>query len=151
MPTYLDLLPDELYQKIMSPLFAQCAEEVAHKRNISYNHRTLQGYHTYDAYEELFAGNKCRSHFAVVYAWLVGKKKRGARMWTDGKRLYSYNMVLGCTLPDGNKVMRQTTSRTGCFVSQSTSTHSNLAARYADLVYNTRMDIEMHNHLFEID
>ena len=75
MPTYLDLLPDELYHKIMSPLFAQCAEEVAHKRNISYNHRTLQGYHTYDAYEELFAGNKCRSHLAVVYAWLVGKKK----------------------------------------------------------------------------
>ena len=42
--------------------------------------------------EELFAGSK--SHLAVVYAWLVGKKKRGARMWTDGKRLYSYNIAL---------------------------------------------------------
>jgi hypothetical protein len=92
-----------------------------------------QGYHTYDAYEELFAGSK--SHLAVVYAWLVGKKKRGARMWTDGKRLYSYGMVLGCTLSGDYKVMRQMTSRTGCFVSQSTSTHSNLAARYADLVF----------------
>ena len=66
-------------------------------------------------------------------------------------RLYSYGMVLGCTLSGDYKVMRQMTARTGCFVSQSTSTHSNLAARYADLVYNTRMDIEMHNHLFEID
>ena len=149
MPTYLDLLPDELYQKIMSPLFAQCVEEVAHKRNITINHRTLQGHCADGICEELFAGSK--SHLAVVYAWLVGKKKRGARMWTDGKRLYSYNMVLGCTLSGDYKVMRQMTSRTGCFVSQSTSTHSNLAARYADLVYNTRMDIEMHNHLFEID
>eukprot|EP01046_Picozoa_sp_COSAG06_P109087 COSAG06_NODE_55531_length_289_cov_0.784211_1_plen_51_part_01 len=26
-----DLLPDEMYQKLMSPLFAQWAEEVAHK------------------------------------------------------------------------------------------------------------------------
>lgn len=149
MPTYLDLLPDELYHKIMSPLFAQCAKEVAHKRNITINHMTLQGHCADDAYEELFAGSK--SHLAVVYAWLVGKKKRGARTWTDGKRLYSYGMVLGCTLSGDYKVMRQMTSRTGCFVSQSTSTHSNLAARYADLVYNTRMDIEMHNHLFEID
>ena len=26
MPTYLDLLPNELYQKIMTPLFTQCVE-----------------------------------------------------------------------------------------------------------------------------
>ena len=151
MPGLLGAPATRYTRALHQGLVFQCAEEVAHKRNISYNHRTLQGYHTYDAYEELFAGNKSRSHLAVVYAWLVGKKKRGARMWTDGKRLYSYNMVLGCTLSGDYKVMRQMTSRTGCFVSQSTSTHSNLAARHADLVYNTRMDIEMHNHLFEID
>jgi hypothetical protein len=61
----------------MSPLFAQCAEEVAHKRNITINHRTSQGHCADGICEELFAGSK--SHLAVVYAWLVGKKKRGAR------------------------------------------------------------------------
>ena len=37
MPTYLDLLPDELYQKIITPLFTQCVEEVAHKCNLAYH------------------------------------------------------------------------------------------------------------------
>ena len=58
------------YQKIMTPLFTQCVKEVARRSKLSYNHRTLQGYHTYDAYEELFS--KSRSNLAVVYAWLVG-------------------------------------------------------------------------------
>ena len=35
MPTYLDLLPDELYQKIMTPLFTQCVEEVARRSRLS--------------------------------------------------------------------------------------------------------------------
>ena len=100
MPTYLDLLPDELYQKIMSPLFAQCAEEVAHKRNISYNHRTLQGCHTYDAYEELFAGNKSRSHLAVVYAWLVWQRPpRFGRLTPDPTSGTSHERPLGRCAP----------------------------------------------------
>ena len=93
----------------MTPLFTQCVEEVAHKCNLAYKHRTLQGYHTYDAYEELFS--KSRSNLAVVYAWLVGKRKSGCRMWTDSQTLYSYQLVIGITQPDGYKVMRH---GTGC-------------------------------------
>ena len=109
MPTYLDLLPDELYLKIITPLFTQCVEEVAHKCSLAYKHRTLQGYHTYDAYVELFS--KSRSNLAVVYAWLFGKRKSGCRMWTNGTTLCSYQLVIGITQPDGYKVLRQLTNR----------------------------------------
>eukprot|EP01043_Picozoa_sp_COSAG02_P004454 COSAG02_NODE_116_length_35392_cov_302.150001_10_plen_91_part_00 len=64
-----DLLPDEMYQKLMSPLFAQWAEEVAHKRSIIANHRKDFARHCTDGIcEELFAGSKC--HLAGVYAKL---------------------------------------------------------------------------------
>jgi hypothetical protein len=148
MPTYLDLLPDELYLKIITPLFTQCVKEVAHKCSLAYKHRTLQGYHTYDAYEELFS--KSRSNLAVVYAWLVGKRKSGCHMWTDGRILYSYQLVIGITQPDGYKVMRQLTARTGSFVSVTTSSHCNLAASYADRVFDTPMEIAMNTHLFSV-
>ena len=76
-------------------VLTQCVEEVAHMCSLAYKHRTLQGYHTYDAYEELFS--KSRSNLAVVYAWLVGKRKSGHRMWTDGTTLCSYQLVIGIT------------------------------------------------------
>ena len=47
------------------------------------------------------------------HAWLVGKRKSGCRMWTDGSTLCSYQMVIGITQPDGYKVLSQLTARTG--------------------------------------
>ena len=44
MPTYLDLLPDGLYQMIMRPTYDNCVEEVVRRRDLRHRHRTLQGY-----------------------------------------------------------------------------------------------------------
>jgi hypothetical protein len=51
--------------------------------------------------------------------------------WTDGVTLYSYDLVIGTTMPDGSKILYDYTS-TGTFISLTTSKHVNTAARYAD-------------------
>jgi ABC-type hemin transport system ATPase subunit len=48
------------------------------------------------------------------------------------------------------EVLRQLTARTGSFVSVTTSSHCNLAASYADRVFDTPMEIEMNTHLFSV-
>ena len=74
------MLLDELYQMIMRPTYDKCVEEVVRRRDLRHRHRTLQGYYDDGDYEGLFAGNRSRSHASVVYAWLVGRSKSGARM-----------------------------------------------------------------------
>jgi hypothetical protein len=76
IPNSSDLLPDEMYQKLMSPLFAQWAEEVAHKRSIIANHRkdfarTLHRRHM----RGTVRGQQMSFGRCVCQAWLVGKKK----------------------------------------------------------------------------
>jgi hypothetical protein len=95
MTIWIETLPDEIYRKIYSHVFRECAESVAQQCNLDRKHRTLSYYHTDGAYEELFKSS--RSNVAVVYAWLVGKRKRGHRMSTDGQKLRSYQMVIGDT------------------------------------------------------
>lgn len=149
MPTYLDLLPDELYQMIMRPTYDKCVEEVVRRRDLRHRHRTLQGYCDDGDYERLFAGNRSRSHVGVVYAWLVGRSKSGARMWTDGSKLYSYQMVIGYTDVCGYKIVRQRTARNNFFVSVTTSKHCNLAAKFADVTYTRRYQLEYEYEAFD--
>ncbi len=52
--------------------------------------------------------------------------------WTDGYDLYSYQLKIGETLPDGTKILYDYTRTAGSFISATTSRHVNLAAFYAN-------------------
>jgi hypothetical protein len=52
--------------------------------------------------------------------------------WTDGYDLYSYQLKIGETLPDGTKMLYDYTKAAGRFISATTSRHVNLAAFYAN-------------------
>ena len=73
MPTYLDMLPDEIYHMIYRPIFADVIKERVRRRVLDLKHRTLNHYHTLDAYDLLF--KRCRINRSIVYAWLLGIKK----------------------------------------------------------------------------
>ena len=55
-------------------------------------------------------------------------------MWTDGQTIYSYNLPIGFTRPNGYKICTPHTARNGRYYSQTTSQHSNLVARFSDHV-----------------
>ena len=67
---------------------------------------------------------------AIVYAWLLGLKKTGNRIWTDGDKLYSYEKMIGYT-HNFEKVVKLYTSKTGYYLSQTTS--CNMASQFADV------------------
>ena len=110
MPTYLDMLPDEVYHMIYRPIFADVTKECVRRRVLDLKHRTLNHYHTLDAYDLLF--KRCRINRSIVYAWLLGIKKTGNRIWTDGDNLYSYEMMIGYT-HNCEKVVKLYTAKTG--------------------------------------
>ena len=68
----------------------------------------------------------------VVDAWTNSESARNGRhsLHTDGSNLYSYNLLIGFTSENGNKVALE--HRAPHFVSQTTSCHVGIAARYAD-------------------
>ena len=68
----------------------------------------------------------------VVNAWANSESARNGRhsLHTDGSNLYSYNLLIGFTSENGNKVVLE--HRAPHFVSQTTSCHVGIAARYAD-------------------
>jgi len=53
-------------------------------------------------------------------------------MFTDGRRLYSYALLIGCTGEAGIKILRRYMAPH--FVSMTTSQHVSLVLGYADLV-----------------
>jgi hypothetical protein len=63
----------------------------------------------------------------IANAWFDGISKHTENMRTDGKNLYSYNLLIGQTLPDGAKVVINYTGKNS--VSQTTSKHVNAALR----------------------
>eukprot|EP01045_Picozoa_sp_COSAG04_P026607 COSAG04_NODE_3724_length_2581_cov_76.628928_4_plen_140_part_00 len=138
MPTHLDMLPDELYQMIYRPLLDAVINECVRRRRLDLRHRSFNEYHTLDAYDPLF--KRSRSNYAAIYAWLIGRKKRANRLWTDGDKLYSYDMVIGFT-QNNEKVVRQRTAKNGYFVSVTTSMHCNMASQFADVVHTALEDI----------
>ena len=129
MPTYLDMLPDEIYHTIYRPIFVDVIKECVRRRVLDLKHRSLNHSQTLDAYEIYF--KRCRINVAIVYAWLLGIKKIGNRIWTDGDKLYSYEKMIGYT-HNYEKVVKLYTAKTGHYLSQTTSTHCNMASRFAD-------------------
>ena len=130
MPTYLDMLPDEIYHTIYRPIFVDVIKECVRRRVLDLKHRSLNHSQTLDAYEIYF--KRCRINVAIVYAWLLGLKKIGNRIWTDGDKLYSYMKIIGYT-HNFEKVVKLYTAKTGYYLSQTTSTHCNMASQFADV------------------
>ena len=87
MPTYLDMLPDELYHTVYRPVFADVIKECVRRRVLDLKHRTFNEFHTLDAYDIYW--KRSNSNAAAIYAWLIGRKKKAYSMWTDGDKLYS--------------------------------------------------------------
>jgi len=75
----------------------------------------------------------------VAKAWRSNKQAQSSNgnFSTNGKELYSYNKMIGYTSEEGQKVLLDYTSRTGHFISMTTSTkHISPSLRYCDHVIN---------------
>ena len=70
---------------------------------------------------------------AVVFAFSRGEPARAGRLWTDGRSLYSYNLMIARRTPAGI-VVGDFTAGGGDFYSVTTSRHVGLACRVADTV-----------------
>ena len=69
----------------------------------------------------------------VARAWAEGREATShtGAFHTDGDRLYSYALLIGCTGGNGRVL---TDYRAPNFVSATTSKHVGLGARYADII-----------------
>ena len=74
----------------------------------------------------------------VALFWKLGREAKNHRgsFWTDGMKLYSYELLIGDTCPvTNNKVLKSYTAKgTWGFRSQTTSCHVGLAMPKADVV-----------------
>ena len=71
-----------------------------------------------------------------VQAWTRGEPANsfsGALTTSEG-HLYSYGVLIGIRLAGGRTVAKEATAKTGHFLSQTTSTHVNMACASADVV-----------------
>ena len=123
MTTYLDMLPDELYQMIYSQMKQSCVQQAAAigARRNRFTH----------------VPNR-RTNDSVIYHWLRDKPEKANSLWTDGESIYSYQYEIGHTakLLNGRKMLCNHTAKGIGFVSQTTSQHVNRVARYADEIIN---------------
>ena len=65
----------------------------------------------------------------VAESWALGESAKNHRgsFWTDGKKIYSYELQIGDTTKSGKKVVRDYTARGSYgFQSQTTSCHIGL-------------------------
>ena len=79
------------------------------------------------------------NNHGVAKAWANSQKAQSnnGNYSTDGNRLYSYATMIGYTSPEGQKVLLEYTSRTGNFLSMTTSTkHIPPARQYCHHVLN---------------
>ena len=121
MPTYLDYLPDDIMLKIYQHVHNRAVDDTV---KLARRRITRQ--------EIPVWGKKTNSR--VIYSWMNGKPFKSLRMSTDGEELYSYNLMIGRTDPDGSKVLRDYTAKgLGCY-SQTTSQQVNLVRPYANVV-----------------
>lgn len=67
----------------------------------------------------------------VAKAWQQGKPAKVGALWTDGKLLRSYQLLIGKT-EKGKKIAIDYTTKGGAFYSSTTSTHVGLAKALAD-------------------
>ena len=71
----------------------------------------------------------------VVTNWAQGIEGFTRSLRTDGRNLFSYNLRIGMTGPEGEKIVFDFTSSGGRFMSQTTSTHVGLARQHADNIH----------------
>ena len=69
----------------------------------------------------------------VAAAWWNGRTASTKHLRTDGRTLWSYNLMIA-TVENGNRVVYDYTSKGGNFQSVTTSKHVGLAARYGNLI-----------------
>jgi len=62
----------------------------------------------------------------VIEEWAMGRPARAANLWTDGAKLYSYNLLIG--EGSGGTIFNHTAGG-GSYYSQTTSCHVGLAKR----------------------
>ena len=67
----------------------------------------------------------------VVNAWWWGREGKSGHMRTDGRNLWSYNLLIGKVTEEGRIVLDYTTGGEMGFVSMTTSKHVGLAKRIA--------------------
>ena len=60
------------------------------------------------------------------------RRQAAVRMWTDGDKLYSYEQMIGYT-HNYEKVVKICIANTGYYLSHTTSTHCNMASKYANV------------------
>jgi hypothetical protein len=65
----------------------------------------------------------------VIDAWARGKRKKASALRTEGGKLYSYDLLIGETLPDGTRVVYDYTGPNR--ISQTTTVHVNAAKAVA--------------------
>ena len=71
----------------------------------------------------------------VVNNWAQGYEGFTRSLRTDGRDLFSYNLRIGMTGPQNEKIVFNFTSGGGKFMSQTTSTHVGLAVEHADTIH----------------
>ena len=112
MTTYLDWLPDDILN-----IIGKYVEEA--KR---------------DAKRKLIPYYGKRSNSRVIYSWINNKSWYSYSMRTDGISIYSYNLKIGETDKDNNKILKDYTAKGLGYYSHTTSHQVNLARPYADVV-----------------
>ena len=125
MPSYLSLLPDEIFHIVYRNILDECIRQTALRCRVKWLHKRTFG--------AAFTRAK-QTNRAVVYHWLQSLEHHSLNMSTDGQRIFSYAMEIGHTTADGVKVAMDHTALGYGFVSQTTSVHTNLASQYADRV-----------------
>ena len=73
---------------------------------------------------------RAKNIHAVYTAWLNGRAARSGNVSTDGSRLWSYSLLIGVVSQGGGAAVGNYT-RSGEFVSMTTSKHVGAAARAA--------------------
>ena len=83
----------------------------------------------------------------VARRWSNGQNARNHNnvFTTDGQNLYSYNLLIGFTTPEGRKILLDYTARTGNFRSMTTSgKHISPTRRFADDTLNPSIVQNLH-------
>eukprot|EP01051_Picozoa_sp_SAG22_P008241 SAG22_NODE_616_length_8539_cov_5.330213_7_plen_131_part_00 len=124
MPSYLDLLPDELHLLVMKHVFDKC---ISHLKSMTIQPVRYVPHHP-------------NTNSYCIHAWLNGiPYKRGKNfryqgLTTDGQDLYSYGLRIGRTGAFHKKLLYDYTAKGIAYYSQTTSCHVGLARPYADTV-----------------
>ena len=117
MPTYLDLLPEDVFRiifKIVNDRAIEGAMKKARRINLP------------------CSGVKTNNR--VIYSWMNGKPWESLNMRTDGGLLYSYLLKIGYTDLNEDKVLLDYTAKGLGYYSHTTSSHVGRARYVADIV-----------------